>query len=62
MKEIILTLCFMNPCIDVPNENIMLVPVSPAFLHPMTHPDDSNMFWCEDCGKFIKWVHIAQEV
>lgn len=62
MKEIVLTLCFMNPCFDIPNTDIIMVPIDPVMTYHNFDPDDKTMEWCDECKRHIKWVNIADPV
>jgi hypothetical protein len=56
MRELIIFLCFMNPCITIPDEQILIVP-NPWIVDFYTDPDDIPMHECqEEEGWRIKWV------
>lgn len=60
MKETILALCMLNPCVTIPNTDIILVPLPAHILHPMINVDDQEMEYCDECKMHIKWVHAVR--
>ena len=61
MKEAIIALCMLNPCVTIPDTDIMYVPLPSHMLHPLTNPDDQGMKYCDECGFWIKYVPVGRE-
>lgn len=61
MKEYVLAMCLLNPCMEIPNTDILLVPLPFHIMHPMIDVDDNGMDYCDECGFHIKWVHPARQ-
>jgi len=58
MKELLIFLCTMNPCIELPEEKILMVP-NPFIVSFYVDPDDFPLYECEGDemdGWKIKWL------
>lgn len=62
MVEIIITLCMLNPCYEIPGKKILMVP-NPLVINSLVNPDDVIMYESDDLGGYrIKWVGIPKSI